>query len=163
MISQLFEIVRIESGAVPLERASVAPEVLPAATIQLVVESAPGLPELSLDRQLVGRVLDKPGDNASKFSPNGATVRLWTRLDAAPGGVLFGIADEGPGIPAEALKHLFEKFNRVPKIRGRRTGTGLGLAFCRLVVEAHSGRIWVESPPGKGSKIVARLRTSPTV
>ena len=65
--------------------------------------------------------------------------------------------DQGPGIPEEAQAHLFEKFNRVSNIPGRRSGSGLGLAFCRLVVEAHGGEIWVESAPGQGSTFVVRL------
>ncbi len=169
MINQLLDIARIESGVVPLQRERVSPEELlagaverlrpaaEAATIQLVAEAALGLPELSVDVQLIGRVLDNLGDNAVKFSPNGSSIHLWARPATATAGVLFGVSDQGAGIPQDAQKHLFEKFNRLPNILGRRTGTGLGLAFCRLVVEAHGGEINVESAPGKGSTFVVRL------
>jgi NtrC-family two-component system sensor histidine kinase KinB len=169
MINQLLDVARIESGTVPLERERVSPEELlsaaverlrpaaEAAAIQLVAEAAPGLPELSVDTQLLGRVLDNLGDNAVKFAPDGSTVRLWTRPTTTPPGVLFGVSDQGPGIPAADQIHLFEKFNRLPNILGRRTGTGLGLAFCRLVVVAHGGEITVDSAPGKGSTFVVRL------
>jgi PAS domain S-box-containing protein len=169
MINQLLDVARIESGSVPLQRERVSPEELlsaaalrlrpaaEAAAIQLVAEAAPGLPELSVDTQLMGRVLDNLGDNAIKFSPNGSTVRLWARADGSPAAVLFGVSDEGPGIPHPAQSRLFEKFHRLPNIQGRRGGTGLGLAFCRLVIQAHGGEIWVESEVGQGSTFVVRL------
>ena len=169
MITELLDIARIESGAVPLQRQSVAPAGLlaaaaerlrpaaEAAAIQLVVEAAPGLPDVAIDLDLVRRVLDNLGDNAIKFSPNGTTLRLWTQPGATPGSVLFGFSDQGPGVPADAQKHMFEKFYRLPNIQGRRNGTGLGLAFCRLVVEAHGGEVWVESAPGQGSTFAISL------
>jgi PAS domain S-box-containing protein len=169
MINQLLDVARIESGAVPLQRERVSPEELlaatverlrpaaEAATIQLMAEAAPGLPELLVDVHLIGRVLDNLGDNAVKFSPNGSSIHLWARPATSAPGVLFGVSDQGPGIPADVQIHLFEKFNRLPNIQGRRVGTGLGLAFCRLVVDAHGGEIGVESAPGKGSTFVVRL------
>ena len=173
MINQLLDVARIESGSVPLQREWVSPEELlsaavlrlrptaEAAAIKVQAEAAPDLPELSVDTQLIGRVLDNLCDNAVKFSPNGSTIRLWTRPVAAglglPAGVLFGVNDEGPGIPKDEQSRLFEKFTRLPNIQGRRTGTGLGLAFCRLVVEAHGGQIILESAPGQGSTFVVRL------
>ena len=170
---QLLDVARIESGSVPLQRECVSPEELlaaavlrlrpaaEAAAITVLAEAAPGLPELSVDTQLIGRVLDNLSDNAVKFSPNGSTIRLWARPvaapEGAPGGVLFGVSDEGPGIRKEEHSRLFEKFQRLPKIQGRRGGTGLGLAFCRLVVEAHGGEISLDSAPGQGSTFVVRL------
>ncbi len=175
MINQLLDVARIESGSVPLQRERVSPEELlsaavlrlrpaaEAAAIRVQAEAAPDLPELSVDTQLIGRVLDNLSDNAIKFAPNGSTIRLWTRPVAAaaglPAGVLFGVSDEGPGIPNDEQSHLFEKFTRLPNIEGRRSGTGLGLAFCRLVVEAHRGQISLESAPGQGSTFVVRLPT----
>jgi len=172
MINQLLDVARIESGSVPLQCERVSPEELlsaavlrlrpaaEAAAIHLVAEAAPNLPELSVDTQLMGRVLDNLGDNAVKFSPNGSTVRLWAQPMTDPPGVMFGVRDQGPGIPPEAQSRLFEKFHRLPNIQGRRGGTGLGLAFCRLVVKAHGGEIVVESEVGKGSTFVVRLPVS---
>jgi PAS domain S-box-containing protein len=169
MINELLDIARLESGAVPLEREVISPEELlagaverlrpaaDAASIRLEAEVAPGLPELSVDAKLIGRVLDNLGDNAVKFSPNNATIRLWTRPADAAGSVLFGVTDQGPGIAAQAQSQLFQKFNRLPNIHGRRVGTGLGLAFCRMVVEAHGGEIGLDSAPGQGSTFVVRL------
>jgi signal transduction histidine kinase len=69
----------------------------------------------------------------------------------------MGVSDTGPGIPPEAQSRLFGKFEQVASIQGRRSGTGLGLAFCRLAVEAHGGRIWVESGLGKGATFIVAL------
>jgi len=68
------------------------------------------------------------------------------------------VHDTGPGVPAEYADKLFERFSQVPGQIGRRRGLGLGLAFCKLAVEAQGGRIWVESPPQGGSKFVFTLR-----
>lgn len=61
------------------------------------------------------------------------------------------VHDSGSGIPPEYRERIFDRFVQVKGPRGRRRGTGLGLTFCKLVVEAHGGRIWVESEEGKGS------------
>ena len=65
---------------------------------------------------------------------------------------LFSVADTGEGIPAEAFEHIFEKFGQVRLCQsGRMLSTSLGLTFCKMAVEAHGGRIWVESTLGAGS------------
>jgi signal transduction histidine kinase len=86
-------------------------------------------------------------------------VRLWARPESNNGhqSVLIGVTDTGPGIPKAAQKHLFQKFQQVVSIQGRRKGTGLGLAYCKLVVDAHDGDIWVESQEGKGSTFLIRI------
>jgi signal transduction histidine kinase len=114
-------------------------------------------------------VLTNLVDNAIKFTPDGGIVRLWARPDPETDvpSLLVGVSDTGPGIPPEAQSRLFKKFQQVVSIEGRRRGTGLGLPFCRLAVEAHGGRIWAESPSsiiesaaeGKGTTFVMRLPT----
>lgn len=69
----------------------------------------------------------------------------------------MGVSDTGPGISTEAQSRLFIKFQQIVSAEGRRGGTGLGLAFCRLAVEAHGGRIWVESEVGAGSNFIFAL------
>jgi heavy metal sensor kinase len=89
-------------------------------------------------------------ENAIKFSPPGGEVHVsgWHR----GGEVGFTVTDDGPGIPAEAREHLFDRFYRVDSARGRDVGgSGLGLAICREVALAHGGRVWVESEEGRGS------------
>ena len=71
--------------------------------------------------------------------------------------MLLGVSDTGPGVPLEAQARLFKKFQQVISTEGRRPGSGLGLPFCKLAVEAHGGKIWVESEAGKGSTFVVRL------
>ena len=65
--------------------------------------------------------------------------------------ISIAVADSGPGIPEEYREKIFERFAQIPGRRSRRRGSGLGLAFCQLAVEAHGGRIWVDSPPENGS------------
>jgi signal transduction histidine kinase len=84
-------------------------------------------------------------------------VQLWAKPDRENHGtVLVGVTDTGPGIPAEEQSRLFEKFQQT-SATGRRVGTGLGLPFCKLTVEAHNGQIWIESEVGKGSTFTMRL------
>ncbi|MFQ6100031.1 MAG: ATP-binding protein [Anaerolineae bacterium] len=171
MVDELLDISKLESGELPLHPEAVDVRALledvaarlttlaTSARITLEISADPGLPPLYVDPQLVGRVMYNLLDNAIKFTPDGGHVRLWTRLDPelAPDHLLVGVSDTGPGIPVEAQPKLFEKFQQVASIEGRRSGTGLGLPFCKLVVEAHSGRIWVESEVGKGSTFVMAL------
>jgi signal transduction histidine kinase len=170
LINELLDISRLESGQVevqtePLDSAAllrdVAGRLQPLATsgqVAVDVDAGADLPPLDVDPELIGRVVTNLLDNAIKFTPPGGTIRLWAR--AANGldgpGVLVGVSDQGPGIPREAQGRLFKKFEHVNASR-RRTGTGLGLAFCKLAVEAHGGRIWIESEPGQGASFVMRL------
>jgi signal transduction histidine kinase len=85
--------------------------------------------------------------NALKFTPAGGSVTLSARTGAME--VVFSVADTGPGIPPEHRSHLFDSFWQARS--GDRRGVGLGLAITRGIVEAHGGRIWVESVPGAGS------------
>ncbi|MBX3228775.1 MAG: GAF domain-containing sensor histidine kinase [Labilithrix sp.] len=102
----------------------------------------------SLDADLVRRVLDNLADNALKYAPGG-TVTLGARADAA--GVRVTVADDGPGIPAAARAAIFEKYARVDGSPHAERSRGLGLTFCRLAVEAHGGRIWVEERTPRGA------------
>jgi len=171
MANELLDIRRIESGQLPLQPEAidvgallreVAARLAPLATpanITLEVTVDPDLPPLHADPELIGRVLHNLVDNAIKFTPDGGRVWLWARLDPerAPGSLLIGVSDNGPGIPPEEQPHVFEKFRRAASTGGRRIGTGLGLPFCKLAVEAHGGRIWVESEAGKGSTFIISL------
>jgi signal transduction histidine kinase len=123
------------------------------AHITLDILAAPDLPPLYVEPGLIRRVLSNLLDNAIKFTPEGGCVQVWARRqgELAADQLLIGVSDEGPGIPEGEQHKLFEKFRRVRSVRGRRSGSGLGLPFCKLVVEAHGGRIWVESPSGDGA------------
>jgi two-component system phosphate regulon sensor histidine kinase PhoR len=86
--------------------------------------------------------------NAVKFTRPGGDVVLLA--ESAADGICFGVKDTGIGIPAEAVSRVFERFYRVDKSRSG-SGTGLGLSIARHIVEAHQGRIWVDSMEGRGS------------
>jgi NtrC-family two-component system sensor histidine kinase KinB len=135
---------------------------------------------VNADEDVLGRVLLNLLDNAVKFTPRGRGVLIAARalevkdgLLLAPGDERGGerlpagmpplpegrwaqvsVADSGPGVPVAQREHLFEKFGQLRDRQGRRRGTGLGLAFCKLAVEAHGGRIWVEGEEEQGSTFV---------
>ncbi|HSJ58682.1 MAG TPA: ATP-binding protein, partial [Anaerolineae bacterium] len=171
MVGDLLDISRLEDGQQPVRPEALDVRVLLEETVagfgplfasaQLDVETAvePDLPTLHADRHLVERVLGNLLNNAIKFTPDGGAIHVWARpdLDQGAGGILIGVTDSGPGIPAEEQARLFQKFHRVDTVQGRWTGTGLGLSFCKLAVEAHGGRIWVESEVGQGSTFVVAL------
>jgi signal transduction histidine kinase len=94
-------------------------------------------------------------DNAIKFTPSAGCVAINARLDEGAGSnskfVRVHITDTGPGIPDEHKQRLFDRYVQLKGQTGRQRGTGLGLTFCRLAIEAHGGRIWVEDNPGGGA------------
>lgn len=101
------------------------------------------LPLIDADHRLLTRTLQNLVDNALKFTPAGGFVRVSAVVQPAdPAMLLVTVADSGPGIPTELLPQLFEKF-----VTGshKNRGSGLGLAFCQLAIEAHNGRIWVDT------------------
>jgi len=101
-------------------------------------------------------VLTNLVENAAKFAPAGTKITVTAR--AEDGQIVVSVADEGPGIAPEHQVHLFERFYRVDSQLTRNTpGTGLGLAICKGLVEAHGGRIWVESEPGRGARFYFTL------
>jgi len=102
----------------------------------------------SADDVLIERVITNLVGNSLKFTRPGGTVGLSCR--EASGEVVFSVEDTGPGIPKEKQKEVFEKYAQMQE--HKYMGFGLGLAMCRMAVELHKGRIWVESEEGKGSK-----------
>ncbi|HLC34134.1 MAG TPA: ATP-binding protein, partial [Anaerolineales bacterium] len=85
---------------------------------------------------------------AIKYTPGGGSIRVGAQV--VENSVQVTIADSGPGIPREEMHRIFEKYGRVERV-GAPKGLGLGLAFCRMAVKAHGGRIWAESPPSGGA------------
>jgi two-component system phosphate regulon sensor histidine kinase PhoR len=119
---------------------------------------SPDLPVLFVDGREIEVVLINLIENAVKYSHPGTLITLSAEHQGQQ--VVFSVADQGIGIPAEHLERIFERFYRVNDVGGvghRAPGTGLGLAICRRIVEAHSGRIWVESTPGVGSRFYFSL------
>jgi NtrC-family two-component system sensor histidine kinase KinB len=171
LVNELLDISKLESGQLTVHPEPVDMETLlrdiatrlappaTAAHITIEISADPDLPPLNVDPEFIGRVLNNLLDNAIKFTPDDGHVHLWARLDpeSVPTTMLVGVSDTGPGIPPEEHPRLFEKFQQVSSVTGRRVGTGLGLPFCKLAIEAHGGQIWVESEVGKGSTFVMRL------
>jgi signal transduction histidine kinase len=106
--------------------------------------------EINGDSRRIYEVIDNLLGNAIKYSPDGAFVRV--NISKIDEGVQVSIADKGMGISEQDLPRLFQKFSRLDSARQRQiAGTGLGLYICRSFIEAHGGRIWVDSEVGKGS------------
>jgi signal transduction histidine kinase len=129
------------------------------------------VPDVNVDRDMIERVIWNLMDNALKFSPSGSKVTLRAvALDAKTDGetgdeaqqfVQIEVIDSGPGIPDDYKGRIFERYKQVSGQKGRGRGTGLGLAFCRLAVDAHDGRIWVEDNEGGGSVFRFTLPVAP--
>ena len=111
--------------------------------------------ELAGDSVLLDRVLMNLIGNALKFTPSGGRITLGAV--AAGADVEFFVRDTGPGIPADKVDAVFEKFKQLDRDAAARSGYGLGLSICKKIVEAHGGRIWVESQEGKGSRFAFRV------
>jgi len=99
------------------------------------------------DQNRILQVLENLLGNAIKFTPEGGRIEL--SVDTGEDEVVFGVSDTGPGIEDAAIPHLFNRFFQVRKTR--RGGAGLGLSICKGIIEAHEGRIWVESEVGQGT------------
>jgi signal transduction histidine kinase len=105
-----------------------------------------GAPRVLADPELLRRVLENLVENAIRYAPEGSAVEVAARL--ADGGVEVAVADGGAGVPVAARAQVFERFVQAGGDTTR-TNRGLGLAFCKLAVEAHGGRIWIEdAAPG---------------
>ncbi|MEW5930078.1 MAG: PAS domain S-box protein [Gemmatimonadota bacterium] len=116
--------------------------------LRLAVAVAEGLPAVYADRERVAQVIENLVGNAIRLTPEGGTITLGAE-PAGEGEVRFRVSDTGPGIPGDALPHLFRRFWQPGHSGG--LGAGLGLAIAKGIVEAHGGRIWVESTPSRGS------------
>ncbi len=119
--------------------------------LQLVADTAPNLPPLRVDVDRIGQVFDNLIGNALKFSPAGSTITLKAKLDETL--IKFSVQDQGAGIPAESLPRIFERFYQAgrPANTQRYKGSGLGLAIVKQIIEAHGGRVALESEFGRGS------------
>ncbi|MDF1503026.1 hybrid sensor histidine kinase/response regulator [Roseisolibacter sp. H3M3-2] len=172
LIDDLLQIARIEEGAIHLEPQRVEPQAFFAEVLRdwhvrfesagarASAEVAPDTPTFLADRKLLSRVIGNLLQNAIVHAADAVSVRLTARRD--PEGVLISVADTGPGIPPEYHELIFRKFETVklqaaPRVRG----SGLGLAFCKLAVDAHGGRIWVQSAEGRGSQFHILLPLEP--
>jgi signal transduction histidine kinase len=124
-------------------------------TITLEAHIEDDLPPVLADAARVQQVLSNLVGNAVKFTPRSG--RITVCAEHIDGEVRFGVIDTGPGIPAEQLPHIFGRFWQA---KSDHRGIGLGLAIAKGIVEAHNGRIWVESHVGLGSTFYFTLPTA---
>ncbi len=161
LVEELLMMSRLDAGALELrkERHTVAEVVgsvrdrleVVALKHRLKIDIPGDLPEVTVDDGRIAEVLTNLVENAVKHSPEGARIAIQATMQEKQ--VVVSVTDEGIGIPPELHRKVFERFFQVDSsTRGRKKGTGLGLSICRGIVEAHGGRIWVESEPGKGAK-----------
>jgi signal transduction histidine kinase len=127
--------------------------------LELRLEVHPGVHDVLGDRKRLLQVFDNLIGNALKFTPKGGCITVETAA-ARDGEVVFSVADTGPGIARESLQHIFEPFWQAATRAGR-LGAGLGLPITRGIVDAHGGRIWVESELERGSTFVFASPTAP--
>lgn len=126
--------------------------------VQLVLENIGNRSWVKADASRLEQVLDNLLSNALKFSPEGGVVKVQVKPDLQAGVLEVTVSDTGPGIAPEDLPHIFERFYQ-GRTKGKHTaGSGLGLALVKKVVEAHGGRIWIESEKDKGATVRFILR-----
>ena len=162
MINDLLDISKLEGGAPDLDKSALDVAALLESSLEQVQgaaahrgivwqrEFAPDLPRFTGDESKLRRTVVNLLGNAIKFSPHKGQIIVGAR--AQNGELRLRVRDHGEGIPRDAFERIFEKFGQVEDRKaGRTMSTGLGLALCKMVVEAHGGRIWVESELGQGS------------
>ena len=160
MIEDILNTIKLEHGTMELRRGIVAAAELCARVFELheplaarknirfSITPLPAGVAFPGDAALLERVITNLVGNSLKFTPQGGEVSLSCR--EAAGEVVFYVEDTGPGIPDDKKKEIFEKYAQLDE--HKYMGFGLGLAMCRMAVELHKGRIWVESELGKGSR-----------
>jgi two-component system phosphate regulon sensor histidine kinase PhoR len=163
LTDDLLKLSRIEAGRLELEIRPIRVETLvngcvetarlnaKARGLEIHVDLQENAPAVRGDGAQLGEVLQNLLDNAVQYTPSGGQIELKARANGHD--VIFTVSDTGIGIPESDLERIFERFYRVDAARSREAGgTGLGLAIARHIVEAHGGRIWVESAIGQGSR-----------
>jgi signal transduction histidine kinase len=172
LISNLLDMSRLEAGTLSLEKDSYqVSEILESVRSRLDavtehhklrVEIPAGLPLVFVDKTRIGQVLTNLIENAAKYSKKGSQIKVGA--ESSNNMVVINVIDRGTGIPYELLDTVFQRFyQREAVVAGRRDGVGLGLSICRAIVEAHDGKVWVESEVGKGSKFSFSLPVSKEV
>ena len=160
LVDHLLDMSRLEAGLLKLQKRPTSISKLIRAAVGEARLRAPGhkigmdmkgrLPKVNIDVRRIRQVLDNILDNATKYSGEATTVMVKTGVVGTE--LIVSTADQGIGIPAEDLSRVFDRMYRVEqRLTAGIRGAGLSLAICKGLVEAHGGRIWVESEQGKGS------------
>lgn len=168
LASEVIAMARIEAGKLHLERepASIAMLVdsalagVPADDHVLQIDLPSSLPPAYADPEFASQAIRQLVENAVKYSPAGSTVRI--TAEARDGKIVIGVADRGTGIDENERVRIFDRFFRGRRHRFNSKGTGMGLSIAKGIVEAHGGKIWVESEPGQGSVFCFSLPAAST-
>jgi signal transduction histidine kinase len=166
LINNLLDASRIQAGAFKLERSDVSLPRLAAKVVEgfstqterhrLVLDFPTDYPPVIGDEERLRQVFNNLLSNAIKYAPAGGEIRIGGWADGANATVY--VADPGIGIPLAEQGRLFQRFYRVDSSLRRSTqGAGLGLYLCKSIVEAHGGRIWLRSEPGRGTTVFFSL------
>jgi signal transduction histidine kinase len=162
MVTDILDVAKLEAGRMTLDRAPVdlgaifedvcadVKPLLENRKLQVQTLVSDRLQAPLADREALRRVVVNIVSNATAYSPRGGVITL--EAAAGDAGVRVAITDQGPGVPPEDRGRIFDKFGSLAgRERGRKYSTGLGLAFCKLAVEAHGGEIGIDGEPGQGS------------
>jgi len=165
LIAGILDVAKMESSGVqpnlePVALAEEIPQALELIAYQIQEKSIAletalpdDLPTVLADREMVRRIVVNLVGNSVKFAPEQSTITVSARAAEKGDHLVVSVQDQGPGISEEHQARIFEKFVQVGKGRSaEKVSVGLGLAFCKMAVEAHGGRIWVESEPGQGAR-----------
>jgi len=163
LTNSLLDISRLEAGQSIVSPQPTDPATLISEAIELVfpvienkkqtIEQVipPQLPLINVDAEMIRRVITNLLENASKYTPQESKIQVGAQL--AGDWLRISVIDNGPGIPASEHERIFDKFTRL-STRESIKGLGLGLAFCRIAVQAHGGRIWIESEQSVGASFI---------
>ena len=164
LIADLRDLSLAEAGQLPLQRAPMDVAPLAQASVErfmaramakgvrIVVTAQDALPPANVDADRIAQVVRNLLDNALRHTPAGGQVTVRVEAGVPPSTIQVTVCDTGAGIPPEHLPNIFERFYRADQSRSRAAGgSGIGLAVVKQIVEAHGGRVWVESSPGAGA------------
>jgi len=159
LVENLLDLSRIEGGALQAEKEwypidepihDVLGRMQPLLQGRAITISIPAdLPPVELDYLMIDQVLTNLLENVLRYTPAGSPVEIAVRASSTE--IILSIADRGPGIPQTDLERIFDKFYRVRDSKQSTSGTGVGLAVCRGLIDAHGGRIWAENRPDGGA------------
>jgi len=161
LVSSLLDVNRLESGQPVADQKVVNPLALIEGAVMdmesvthgrrqaLVISVNGNLPSIWVDEDMARRVLINLMENSSKFTPTGGELEIGARHEGD--WVHMWVKDNGPGVSTIDQDRIFDKFTRLRGSANKSAGLGIGLAFCRLAVQGHGGRIWLESDTGKGA------------
>ena len=168
LVNSILDINRLERGAIDLDPAALNLASLVQETLQeqaplahkkqveVSTDLPPDLPLVRADLGLLRRVIQNLLGNALAFTPQGGKIHICLHVDEAKQMLVFTISDSGPGISSAVEPHLFQMFG-ARRVGGSASGTGIGLAFCRLAVEAQGGQIWTEKNIEQGARFYFSL------